>query len=275
MSPQHTPPATVASADGTAIAVYRSGAGPAVVIVDCALSTSADTAKLARLLSEHFTVIGFDRRGRAESPSDAAPTLEQEVADIAAVVATAGEPVVLFGHSSGAALALEAAVRLGAGAVRGLYLWEPPYIVDDSRAPVADDLPARVAAEVAAGHRSRAVALFYREALGIPGFGVAIMRLLPSWRRGTAIAHTLPGDFATVVGLQQGRPLPTDRWAGLTVPAVAVAGGKSEPFFATTVKALAALLPTVEAVVMPATHHGTPIMAPAPIVADLHTRFGS
>lgn len=263
----------VTSADGTSVAVYRAGSGPSVVVVDCALSDHSDTAKLASLLAAHFTVIGYDRRGRGGSPSDAFPTLEQELADIDAVVASADGPVVLFGHSSGAALALEAGVRLGSDRVRGLYLWEPPYIVDDGRPPVAADLLARITAAVRHGRRSHAVRLFYREALGIPGFGVAIMRLMPSWRRGMRIAHTLSGDFAALDGLQRGRPLPTDRWASLSAPTVAVAGGRSEPFFATTVRALADLLPSVKAEIMPGTHHGTPIMSPAPIAADLAARF--
>ncbi|MEU2150893.1 alpha/beta hydrolase, partial [Streptomyces globisporus] len=69
MSPvQNRPVAgTVVSADGTEIAYERSGSGPAVVLVASALADRADTAKLAALLAEDFTVVNYDRRGRGAS----------------------------------------------------------------------------------------------------------------------------------------------------------------------------------------------------------------
>ena len=43
---------TVRSADGTTIAAYRTGTGPAIVLIDPALSTHKGSAKLAAALAE-------------------------------------------------------------------------------------------------------------------------------------------------------------------------------------------------------------------------------
>jgi len=65
---------TVTSADGTAIAYERTGAGPALIVVDGALCSRSfgPSPKLAPLLARHFTVYTSDRRGRGQS-SDTPP----------------------------------------------------------------------------------------------------------------------------------------------------------------------------------------------------------
>ena len=57
---------TLSSHDGTTIAYDTRGEGPALILVDGALTVhSSGSGELAGLLSPHFTVYGFDRRGRA------------------------------------------------------------------------------------------------------------------------------------------------------------------------------------------------------------------
>ena len=94
---------TVRSADGTTIAAYRTGAGPAIVLIDPALSTHKGSAKLAAALAEHFSVVSYDRRGRGgsgdEHPESADP--DREVDDISALIDTAGGRAILFGTSPG------------------------------------------------------------------------------------------------------------------------------------------------------------------------------
>ena len=60
---------TLSSQDGTTIAYDQWGEGPALILVDGALTvhSSGSGAELARLLAPRFTVYGFDRRGRGES----------------------------------------------------------------------------------------------------------------------------------------------------------------------------------------------------------------
>ncbi|MGC5169073.1 alpha/beta fold hydrolase [Microbacterium sp. DT81.1] len=266
----------VRSADGTSIALFREGAGPAIILIDPALSTHRGSAKLGKALAGHFTVLSYDRRGRGGSGDEHPATADQshEIEDIAALIEAAGGHAVLFGTSSGAALALEAATRLG-DRVTGLIAYEPPFICDDARPPLANDLPARVAASVERGDRSQAVKTFFTEAIGVPAFGVAIMRMLPLWRHAKAIAHTLRYDFAVLEGTQQGMPLPLERWAGLTAPTIVLVGSKSEAFFHHTAAALADGLPTVEYESLEGAHHGSPEMSPGRIADRIIARFGA
>ena len=137
-----TSTAAVTSADGSTIAVYGAGSGPVLAIVDPALGLARNERKLSAALESRFTVIRYDRRGRGGS-SDLSPDTadpQHEVDDLAAIIAGNGGSAVLFGSSSGAVLALEAAARLG-DRVSGVALYEPPFIVDDSRAPLSTELP--------------------------------------------------------------------------------------------------------------------------------------
>ena len=207
----------VRSADGTRIAYFRSGTGTAIILIDPALSTHKGSMKLSAALAPRFSAISYDRRGRGasgdEQPSTADPA--REIEDIAALVDAVGGRPILFGSSSGAALALEAAARLG-DRVSGVVLYEPPFICDDSRPPLAPDLAARIAASVAEGDRSAAAKAFFTEAIGMPAVAVGVMRMLPLWREAKTLTPTLRYDFAVLKGTQDGRPLPADRWSGLT-----------------------------------------------------------
>jgi pimeloyl-ACP methyl ester carboxylesterase len=265
---------TVVSADGSTIVVYRAGSGSAVVLVDPAMSAHDGSRKLSAALAGRFTAISYDRRGRGGS-TDASPDTadpRREIEDIEAVIRSAGGSAVLFGSSSGAALALEAATALG-DMVEGVALYEPPYIVDDSRAPVAADLPARIAADLAAGDRSAAAQAFFREAVGVPGWMVGIMRLLPMWRSAKAIAPTVRYDFAVLEGTQRGVPLPAGRWAAMRARGVVMVGSKSEPFFHTGAQALANAVPSLRYETLEGGHHGSPQMSPAGIADRIIAEF--
>src|SRR2546427_4442320 len=129
----------VTSKDGTKIAYDRLGNGPPVVLVCGGSVDRMSNAGLAAVLASDFSVINFDRRGRGDSGDKPPYAVEREIEDIDAVVDAAGGSACLYGTSSGAALALEAAARFG-GRIARLALWEPPYILDPAaRPPVASD----------------------------------------------------------------------------------------------------------------------------------------
>jgi pimeloyl-ACP methyl ester carboxylesterase len=263
------------SADGTAIEFWRSGDGPVIVLVDAALSMHTESARLAALLAPRFTVISYDRRGRGDSGETPPADPAREIEDIEALIDANGGTAFLFGSSSGAVLALDAASRLGRK-VTGLFMYEPPFIVDDSRPPLPSDLPARIADLVDRDRRSEAVTAFYREAMGIPAPFVTAMRLfMPGWKQAKRIAHTLQYDFGTMAGTQDGKPLPAGRWSALRVPAKVMVGSKSEPFFHSGARALADALPTVEYESLEGGHHGSAVMSPAGIAAAITTFFRS
>jgi pimeloyl-ACP methyl ester carboxylesterase len=67
-------PELIQSADGTKIALEKSGAGPALVLVSGALSDRRTAAALRPLLDSRFQVVAYDRRGRAVTVKTARPT---------------------------------------------------------------------------------------------------------------------------------------------------------------------------------------------------------
>ena len=135
---------TIRSADGTAIAYTQAGQGPPLVLVDGALCSRSfgPMPKLAAQLTPHFTVYTYDRRGRGASGDTKPYAVDREVEDIEALAALAGGTVLVHGTSSGSALALEAARRIPA--IGKLAVYEPPFIVDNSRTPIPDDYLARL-----------------------------------------------------------------------------------------------------------------------------------
>ena len=102
---------TVTSKDGTTIAFDLIGEGPALILVNGALGTRSHAApdSLAGILSKQFTAIDYDRRGRGDSTDTKPYSVQREIEDIEALIDELGGSAFLFGNSSGAILALEAA----------------------------------------------------------------------------------------------------------------------------------------------------------------------
>lgn len=231
----------VRSADGTRIAFSATGTGPAVILVDGALCWRGmgPGDALARRLADRFTVFQYDRRGRGGSGDTAPYDVRREIEDLDAVLQAAGGTAMLWGMSSGAVLALDAAAQLRG--VEKVAVYEAPLIADASRPATQDDWLA-IRHAVAQGDRSEAVQRFLR-LVGLPGFAIAVMRLLPVWPRLKGVAHTLPYDGELVAGLQRGRPPDPARWAGITAPVLVADGGRSPQWMRAGNAALAAALP--------------------------------
>jgi len=100
----------VVSRDGTSIAVWRTGAGPPLVLVHGAAAEHSRWAPVLPALGERFTVLAIDRRGRGRSGDADDYAIEREYEDVVAVVEWAGEDVDVLGHSYGGICALEAAL---------------------------------------------------------------------------------------------------------------------------------------------------------------------
>jgi pimeloyl-ACP methyl ester carboxylesterase len=243
----------VFSKDGTPIAVDRTGSGPALILVDGAMCSRnfGPMPALARTLAATFTVYHYDRRGRGDSGELSSETpgatgygvtcaVQREIEDLDAVLQHAGGTAMVFGISSGAALAAEAARTLRG--IRKLALYEAPYVVDDTHAPLPPAFVAETRALVAAGRRGDAVKKFMRY-VGTPAIVTFVMSLLPFWKKLTAVAHTLGNDLEIIEPHHQGRPLPADKWSAVTVPTLVMAGGKSPAYMQNAMRAWAAVLP--------------------------------
>ncbi len=260
---------TVRSKDGTIIAFDRVGRGPSVILVGGALSDRSAGAPLANLLSQGFTVVTFDRRGRGDSGDTATYAVEREVEDLGALIAETAGAASVFGHSSGAVLALEGAVR-GLPITR-LAVYEPPFIVDDTRPLLPDDYGPRLTELISAGRRGDAVELFMTVAVGVPAEMVAEMRGSPMWPAMEALAHTLPYDGAVMGDTMEGNPASMKRWASITVPTLAMDGGASPEWAQNAVRALVEVLPDAQHLTLEGQTHG----AAPEIVAPILERFFS
>jgi len=233
---------TVRSADGTVIAFDRLGDGPPLILVDGALCyrDSGPMRPLAARLAAHFTVFTYDRRGRGESGDTAPYDVQREVEDIDALIQHAGGSALVFGISSGAALALEAANR--GLAIPRLALYEAPFIVDATRTPVPDEYSTRLLHYVGTNRRADAVRHFMK-IVGVPGFIIPLMRFMPAWSKLKGVAHTIPYDTAIVLEHQRGNPLPPNRWSSVKTPTLVGVGTKSPTWMRNAMQALAGVLP--------------------------------
>ena len=259
------------SADGTQIAYDVTGDGPALVVVEGAMCqrTMGVGKTLKDSLKDRFAVYCYDRRGRGESgpgsKSTGAYAVQHEVEDLVAVLEAAGDSPFVLGASSGAALALEAA-RQGVPMER-LAVYEAPFIVDGTHAPNDPALGERTRALVEAGRRGEAVKLFMR-VVGAPRPMVAVMSLLPVWKRITGVAHTLPNDYEIVLPFQQGLPLPDGHYAPVLPETLVIAGGKSPEYMRNAQAAIAAQLPHGRLVTLPGQTHLVKAKPTTPVLVD-------
>ncbi|WP_214321915.1 alpha/beta fold hydrolase [Nonomuraea sediminis] len=236
---------TVRSKDGTTIAFDVWGDGRPLILVDGATSHRAVNPTFQEagpLLSEEFRVYAYDRRGRGESTDTPPYAVEREIEDLAALIDHAGGQAMVCGFSSGAVLSLDAAA---AGLpISKLALFEPPFVVDDSRPPLPSDYVERLDRDVAGGRPGDAAELFLTASAALPAEAVAGIRQSPFWPALEAVAPTIAYDGRIMGTSMSGRPLPGDRWTGIKIPTLVMYGDATEPWLTTGAQAIAALLPT-------------------------------
>jgi pimeloyl-ACP methyl ester carboxylesterase len=259
---------TVTSNDGTRIAFDKTGHGSAVIHVAGALGMrSSGLPEHARLLESHFTVYTYDRRGRGESTDTQPFAVEREVEDIEALINEAGGSAYLYGISSGACLALEAAIMLESK-VEKVALYEAPYNSDPDDQLIWLDYYTALNELVAANMRGDAVAHFMRF-VGVPDKVIADMCTQPLWSGLEAIAPTLVYDAAAIGG--ETRLVPVERAAKVAAPALIMDGENSltvYPFMRATADALAQAMPNAERHTLKGQGHDVDAKALAPVLIE-------
>src|SRR5438270_4085710 len=101
----------VRSQDGTTIAYETLGGGPGLLVLNGAWRAARDYLPFARALARDFAVHVVDRRGRGRSgPQGTDYSIERELEHLSVVRARTGATI-LFGHSYGGLIALQAARR--------------------------------------------------------------------------------------------------------------------------------------------------------------------
>lgn len=255
---------TVRSKDGTVIAYDRVGNGPPLVLVAGALTDRRVAMPLATLLSARFAVYSYDRRGRGDSGDTRPYAVEREIEDLAAVIADAGGSALVYGHSSGGALALRAAA---AGlAIARLAVYEPPFVVDGTREPLPATHLTDVEALLAAGRRGEAVETFMLTGPRTSPAVVAQMRQSPWWPAMEAMAGTLVYESAVMGDMMGGSPAPLGRFRSLRIPVLAMDGGASPDWARNAVAALVETIPGAERITLAGQTHAADPAVLAPVL---------
>ena len=253
----------VSSRDGTSVAFWRDGTGPALLLVHGA---TADHTTISRFIgpafAERFSVYAMDRRGRGGSGDSAAYDLEREAEDIAAVIDSIGEPVNVFGHSYGGLCALEAALLTKN--VQRLVLYEgvpwngeklyPPGFIDHCQALLD------------AGDVDGMLLAVFRDLVHMPP---AELELLRSHREAWAVrlgnARTLPREMnveSKYVFLPQ-------RFAHMSTPTLLLVGGESPSHELDNARMIAEALPNARVAILPGQQHIAVYTAPDLVVREV------
>jgi pimeloyl-ACP methyl ester carboxylesterase len=261
----------VISKDGTNIAFDKTGQGSPIILVDGAMCsrTFGPMTPLAALLASDFTVFTYDRRGRGESGDTAPYTKEREIEDIAALIKAAGESAFVYGTSSGAVVALTAAAHnIG---ITKLVLYEPPFVLDDTRPAVPVDYLTQQANLLSSGQRGDMVELFMTKGVGIPPEYVAGMRQQPFWSSMEGVAHTLIYDGMFMTEGQQGSSLPTElskQMASISVSTLVMNGGASPSWLHNAAQTTANNIPNAQYRIVEGQTHEVAAEAIAPVLKE-------
>jgi pimeloyl-ACP methyl ester carboxylesterase len=259
----------VISKDGTRIAFDKSGKGAPIIIVNGAMGFREfyGDKPLVAALSNNFTIYTYDRRGRGES-TDTKPYIpEKEIDDVEALIDDAGGASFVYGVSSGAALALLTAARLGSTKVLKLALYEPPYNSDSekNKADFASQKK-KINELLRTGQRGDAAA-FFVSSLGTPPEALEGLRKSHDWPFMQSVEHTLAYDY-DVLG---DGAIPVEIAKTVKIPVLVMNGDKSFDFMHDTAENLSKIIPNAQwKILKDQTHQVSPeVVAPV-----LKTFFG-
>jgi pimeloyl-ACP methyl ester carboxylesterase len=252
---------TVTSKDGTTIAYDQSGQGEPVILVSGGPNERSAHNQLAELLSQHFTVINYDRRGRGDSGDTQPYAPERELEDLEALINAAGGSAHVYGTSSGAAFAILAASR--GLKIKKLALWEPPFIIEGSRPPVPSDYKAQLSQLIDSDRRGDALEYFMVQIVGMPAQFVAPMRQSPFWGHMENLAHVIVYE-ADVMGDYS---VPTQSLTAITVPTIVIDGG-TVPWMSSTAQVVADTIPNAQRQTLPGQPHNVDATAIAPVLEN-------
>ncbi|MER7444963.1 alpha/beta fold hydrolase [Micromonospora avicenniae] len=259
----------VIAPDGEKIVLHSTGTGPDVVVVHGGGVTIEPYRRLADALADRHTVHLYNRRGRADAPARREPySVQQEIEDLAAVLAHTGARTVL-GHSSGGFIALRAALTLP---IARLALYDPAVAVNGILK--GDFIPSARAA-LRAGKTARALAIV----------GAAGNPQSPASRLPLAVQTVLTGLLLRhPVGRQMGELLdmtlyetaeiaahdgPPEQYAGVTAEVLFAYGQAGPPHYPKLAAALAPVLPRMRVLPIPRSGHDGINRAPAHLVEPL------
>ena len=251
----------VISQDGTEIACRVSGRGPALVLVHGTTGSDFSWRFVEPLLAERFTLYLMQRRGRGQSGDAPAYSLAREAEDVGALVDSIGGPVDVFGHSFGAACALEAA--LVTRNLRSLVLYEPG--IEVPYAPGSIEEQERLAAE---GRYEELIEFVMAGEGVLTPEELTAFKTSPSWPARVELAWTIPRESRE----ESRYTVSPDRFAGVVAPTLLLLGSESGDMFREGVEEVRAALPDARLAMLDGQGHAATLTAPD-LVADVVSDF--
>jgi pimeloyl-ACP methyl ester carboxylesterase len=248
-----TPTATtssVSSRDGTRIGWTSLGGGDPVLLVHGGGADHKRLEPFGHLLTDRFSVHLVDRRGRGMSGDGIDYAVDREYDDIAAVAEAVGGGVTVVGHSYGGPVVIGAATRTSAiERVVAYEGWPSPEGSPPSYDP--GDAPDRIEALVDAGDRDGAIALMFRELVGLSDPEIDWIRNEPSWASRIAAADVLPREIRTEPTIT----MSTADLGSITAPVLFVIGQQNEPALRPMVDRLCSIVRDGRVAVLPGQGH--------------------
>jgi pimeloyl-ACP methyl ester carboxylesterase len=247
----------VAAAAGP-VPLIEQGTGPVILIMHGGSGDATAWAGVADRLAGEFRVLRYTRPTyRWTPPPHGAEAVSAEVADALGVARSVGEPVVVVGHSSGAVVALQAALT-DPEPFAAVAVYEPP--LDVTHSPAGQRALAAAQQALAQGERLRAMRIHLRDLVGMPRRMVVPTTLLPPARR--FFRRYAPGQIADNEMLDA-LPDGLERFRDLQLPVLLISGAKSPAHLQTRSSELAAVLPEVAGeVTLTGQGHGANLGAP-------------
>jgi len=257
---------TVTSADGTPIAYERSGSGPPLVLVHGGACDHQfwDLSNIRSTFAERYTVYAMDCRGVGESGDAAEYELEREFEDVAAVVDAIDEPVTLLGHSSGALLSLEAALRTDN--LHKLILYEPPIPVGDHEL-YSEEVLDEMKRLLDAGENEQVLIVFLQEIAQSTPEEIDAQRSAPDWQDLVDAAHVWPRSVEAVGEYE----FKAARFANVTTPMLLLSGSESPPFLRDATEVVNDALPNSQRVTFDGHAHEAMLTVPDRFVDEVLT----
>lgn len=211
----------VTSKDGTNIAYDVTGSGPVLIYITGASCFRSFFPVLddVKVFSQDYTVYNFDRRGRGDSSDTYSYSVEKEIDDIEALIEATGDKVFIYGHSSGAVLALEAAYKLEK--VDKVIVYDVPYVATETEKSKYNALEDKVLTQLSMKMNKQAMKTFLK-GIGMPKFFVLFLPFFPGWKTMYQLAPTLAYDIALTKEFA-----PLERFKGIKIPILVLAGSKS------------------------------------------------
>ncbi|HEV2754747.1 MAG TPA: alpha/beta fold hydrolase [Actinomycetota bacterium] len=255
----------VRSADGTRIAVWRSGDAKPLVCLHGIAVDHGHWDAVRPLLEDVASVVAVDRRGHgASEPGPASYSLAEEVADLAAVIEACGGRADVLAHSYGGLVALEAALL--DLPIDRLVVYEPSVAHD----PAWPGIVARVADLVGRGQTERAAETLLIESAGVPAGEVAAVHDLPLWPVILRGVEVLPREGREIVDYLF-RP---ERFAELAPSTLVLVGEHSPAYLHEAMRALDGAAPDSKLRVLAGQEHVAAQAAPDLFVAEILRFWG-